>query len=92
MVAAGLCVAHKKRRRLGLTLGWGGFILGLVSIFTGMAMPQGTLLGLGFLLLFSAALVGIIVARIVYASKINESHVWLKGCGTEFLDSLPPLP
>jgi hypothetical protein len=57
-----------------------------------MAMPQGTLLGLGFLLLFSAALVGIIVARIVYASKINESHVWLKGCGTEFLDSLPPLP
>lgn len=92
MVAAGLCVAHKKRRRLGLTLGWGGFGLGLVAIFAGAAMPQGALLGLGFLLLFSAALVGIIVARIVYASKINESQVWLKGCGTEFLDSLPPLP
>jgi hypothetical protein len=35
---------------------------------------------------------GMIMARIVYARKIDKSYVWLKGCGSEFLDSLPPLP
>jgi hypothetical protein len=93
IVAPGLCVAHKKRRKLGLTLGWGGFVLGLVSIFAGVAgRQQGTLFAFGLLLLFSAALVGIVMGRIVYASKIDKSQIWLKGCGAEFLDSLPPLP
>jgi hypothetical protein len=46
----------------------------------------------GVLLLFAAILAGMRMARIVYASKIDKSQVWLKGCGAEFLDSLPPLP
>jgi hypothetical protein len=46
----------------------------------------------GLLVLLVSILVGINMARIVYAQKIEKSHVWLKGCGAEFLDSLPPLP
>jgi hypothetical protein len=93
VVAPGLCVAHKKRRRLALTLGWGGFGLGLVAIFAGAALPEpGVLLAIGILLLLSAVLTSIIMGRIVYASRIDKSHVRLKGCGAEFLDSLPPLP
>ncbi len=94
MVGAGLCVAHKKRRRLALTLGWGGFGLGLGLIFASAsgAAQSGALLGFGVLLLLSAAVAGVFMARIVYATRIDKTHVWLKGCGAEFLDSLPPLP
>jgi hypothetical protein len=93
MVAAGLCAAHKKRRLLGVALAWTGFVLGIALLFAGIGNPQqGVLAACGVLLLFAAILVGMRMARIVYASKIDKSQVWLKGCGTEFLDSLPPLP
>ena len=46
----------------------------------------------GILLIVAAAIVGILMGRVVYAQKIDEKYVWLKGCGAEFLDSLPPLP
>ncbi len=44
------------------------------------------------LLLFASALTGMVLSRVVTARKIDKDYVWLKGCGPEFLDSLPPLP
>jgi len=46
----------------------------------------------GLLVLLASILTGINMTRIVYAQKIDKNYAWLKGCGPEFLDSLPPLP
>jgi hypothetical protein len=93
IVAPGLCSAHKKRRRLGITLAWFGFGLGVALIFADLnADDRSMWFALGILLMLAAALVGIFMGRVVYAHKIEPTQVWLKGCGADFLDSLPPLP
>jgi hypothetical protein len=91
LVAPGLCARHKKRRQLGLFIGWGGLVAGIALMFAG-GSDQGAYLGLGILLVLVSALTGMIVSRVLVARKIDQDYVWLKGCGAEFLDSLPPLP
>jgi hypothetical protein len=68
--------------------------LGLVLLFLGFSdqVSSPVVGGVGMLLILVSALVGIIATRILIARKIDENYVWLKGCGPEFLDSLPPLP
>jgi hypothetical protein len=95
LVAAGLCAAHKKRRRVAVAVAWIGFITGMGLLTWGVGDTtgyNGVFAVAGLIVLLVSILVGINRARIVYAQKIETSHVWLKGCGAEFLDSLPPLP
>jgi hypothetical protein len=94
-VAAGLCAVHKKRRRRGITLAWTSFIAGIGLLtwgFSDSTANGGVFAAVGIIAVLGSILAGIIVSRIVYAQKIDKSLVWLKGCGAEFLDSLPPLP
>jgi hypothetical protein len=92
-VAPGLCLEHKKRRRLGLTLAGCGFGLGLALIFADLNADGRSLwFAVGIVLMLAAALVGIFMRRVVYAHKIEKHEIWLKGCGPQFLDSLPQLP
>jgi hypothetical protein len=95
LVAAGLCVAHKKRRRLAIIFAWTSFIVGVFLLswgFRDSTSNGGVFAAAGLLVVLASILTGIILARIVYAQKIDRSYAWLKGCGPEFLDSLPPLP
>ena len=90
-VNAGLCIEHKKRRRLALTFGWAGALGGIVLLFSGVGSSPGVWESLaGVLLILGSSMAGRIFARIVYARKIDKTHIYLKGCGTAFLDSLPP--
>jgi len=94
-VAAGLCAAHTKRRRVGIIVAWTSFIAGLGLMTFGFRDTTGhggVFAAVGMLALLAAALAAIILTRVVYAQKIDKEFVWLKGCGAEFLDSLPPLP
>jgi hypothetical protein len=86
-IAPGLCSRHRRRRRVFMAIGWGGFFLGLAFFFPG---PLETAAGpaIGMLIIFAAILAGMSGARIVYPSRITKEEVRLKGCGAEFLDSL----
>jgi hypothetical protein len=95
LVGAGLCAAHKKRRRLAILIAWASFIIGvgLLAWATRESAGNGAAFAAAAVAaLLAAILAGIIAARVVYAQRIDKSFVWLKGCGAEFLDSLPPLP
>jgi hypothetical protein len=85
----GLCARHKQKRLLGICIGWGGFILGSSA----MVMAWGSNhAGAGLLLLFATLgliITGMIMSRIVYAKRIDERYVLLKGCGEAFLEGLP---
>jgi hypothetical protein len=88
-VSPGLCLAHKQRRRLGLGIGWGGFLFGFIasSVAFGNDSP-----GLGALLALATLgciIAGMIVSRIVYPKRIDDRYVQLAGCGEPFLAELP---
>jgi hypothetical protein len=87
-VSPGLCSKHLKRRRVSLSIGWAGFLIGLLVIPVGFAQDAPGLVVLGLLGMVVSIIVGIVGARIVYPSRITKEQIRLKGCGEAFLDSL----
>lgn len=88
-VSPGLCEAHKQKRVQGMWLGWGGFIVGFIAMVSAFESHRP---GLGLLLLlamFACIIAGMIMSRIVYAKRIDDRYVQLRGCGDAFLQELP---
>ena len=88
-VNPGLCARHKQKRKLGIWLGWGGFIVGFIAMSAAFGNNQP---GLGLLFLiatFALIITGMVMSRIVYAKRIDDRYVRLKGCGEPFLADLP---
>lgn len=87
IVAPGLCSAHKKRRRIGISVAWAMLLAGFALLFMGKLALVG-----GLLLILIALLVSVSATRIVRAIRIDAQYIRLKGCGSAFLDSMPPFP
>lgn len=88
-VNPGLCARHKQKRSNGIWLGWGGLVGGFIAMSWAF---QNHRPGLGLLLLFATlgcVIAGLIMSRIVYAKRIDDRYVLLKGCGPAFLEGLP---
>ncbi len=88
------------RRRL-IMISWVIALVGVASFFTGIAalasegsfQPLGPwLLGAGGLAAFFGIINGNFGARVVYATKIDDQFVWIKGVCPEYLAELPPWP
>lgn len=89
-VAPGLCYAHKKRRRIGIAIAWTLLLGGVALLSLGVAGGESAGIAGGTLLILVALLVSISVTRILRATRIDAQYIRLKGCGPEFLDSIPP--
>jgi hypothetical protein len=90
VIAPGLCAAHKTRRRIGMGIAWALLLAGFALIGFGMkGKNPGAVFG-GFLVILLAVIVSTTVTRILRANRIDARYVRLKGCGTAFLDSMPP--
>jgi len=90
-VSPGLCRVHKRKRAMGIALGWSGFILGMIAINLGASAGRSDLAALAGVVMLVLMVTGVVLSRIVVARRIDDRYVRLKGCGPEFLDSLPPL-
>ncbi len=88
-VELGLCEAHRARRRNGLILAWSGMAVGLVGLLAGAAYGSGAMAIGGFVVLVALPIVGSLMARAAYPTRIDDRWVWLK-VGRPFLDGLPP--
>ena len=89
VVLIGLCERHQKRVLWGRIVGWGGLALEIALAWAsaGLDMPA---LGIAALLLAGPWLIAtMVVNRLVVVHRIDETYVRLKGCGPEFLRSLP---
>lgn len=86
VVEVGVCDLHHKRRRLGIAIGWLGFLVSLGAfIATIESVPE---LGLVFLLtMFVTPVVGIVMAQVVSTTRIDDRQAWLK-TGRPFLESI----
>jgi hypothetical protein len=85
----GLCERHQRRVLIGRILGWGGFAAIVAAVGLGLALDIDGLWAIGLLVFLPWALATILVARLIYATRIDKELIRIKGCGRDFLDSLP---
>ena len=86
VVEVGVCDQHHKRRRLGIAIGWLGFLASFVGMIATLdPVPE---LGLLFLLtMIATPIVGALMAQVVSATRIDNQQAWLK-TGRAFLESI----
>ena len=93
-VTPGLCAQHTRKRRYFIAGAWLGVVAGMVVLIGGSQMGDvgGWVMSGGTLLLLASIVFGMIGGRIVWAKHISKEYTRLKGCGPQFLDSLPQFP
>lgn len=90
MVAPGLCSEHKKRRRIVIGIAWAVLVAGVALMIVGIENHQSVSAVVSLLLILVAAVMSTTVTRILRPNRIDAQYVRLKGCGSPFLDSMPP--
>ena len=96
-IKVGLCERHRKRRRNLLWMS-GGFLVLTVAAFLVSSLVDNAIIdfaipfaigGFSFLLcLFFLAAANISL----FAKKIDDQHLWIKGINADFLQKFPELP
>ncbi|NHZ34828.1 hypothetical protein [Massilia rubra] len=85
----GLCDRHR-RQRLHLSLAsLGVFFLGLAGLYTTAQSRNSLLLLLSALMILVSLLMRVAAMRTLRPVFIDQHDIRLKGCGADFLDSLP---
>jgi hypothetical protein len=88
----GLCDEHRAKRRTYIWLTLALVLGGLAGFVLAINMNDGTPAIIGFLLLITALVFGIIATRVTYPTKIDDRFVWLKGVNADYLDQFPQWP
>jgi hypothetical protein len=91
-VDLGLCEEHSAKRRTYIWISWLLALGGVAGFVLAMSAHDGTPALIGFLLLLTAIVFGVITSRVVYPSKIDDRFVWLKGVNADYLNQLPAWP
>ncbi len=91
-VHVGLCERHLNHRRIAIFVSLGLLVLGIVFIVLAIGNESGGAALLGMAMLLAAALYGGFGARMIYASRIDERFVWIKGVSREYLAQFPQWP
>lgn len=90
-VDLGLCETHRRRRLMGLGVGWGGLILALTLFYLAVVGGGAPLAVGGIILLIAAIVAGLVVVPQVQPARIDADLVYLKA-GQAFVASLPHSP
>jgi hypothetical protein len=94
-IEVGLCDRHRRSRAVNVALVSVAVLLGSLYVFTQVRATE-LLLPLLATVGLIGGVVGLLYAavgiRVVRATKITDTHIWLKGAGEKFLASLPTAP
>jgi predicted RNA-binding Zn-ribbon protein involved in translation (DUF1610 family) len=87
-----LCRDQIARRRWATAGGWLGALLGILLMIAGFnadgaAVP--VLIMTGIVLMLVSVITGLVMSRMVRATRITKDYVWLKGVHPDFLATLP---
>lgn len=96
-IRVGLCSRAMARRRWGIATAWLSFVVGAFLFIFGLVSdkpnnPTVWLSMLGLLGGLAGAIIGVVISRVVVASKITKDYVWLKGVHPGYLAALPDWP
>jgi len=88
-------MAHRRNR---IIAAWMAALTGVLMFIGGIALIEpmedaGVILMLtGIATFFIAIVAGATLSRMVQVSRMTDTHIWLRGCCSEFRNSLPELP
>ena len=85
----GLCETHAKARRRDILITWVLVLLAFVSFYLAAATEEMTSFFVALVILFCAAIYGLVKVRIVTPRKIDDHYVWLTGISTDYLEQFP---
>ncbi len=84
-----VCPEHRAKRRNAIIVSWLLVVGGIAATIAGFANESGWIGGIGGVAFLGGVIYGIVKGRLVYATKIDKEHLWLGGCGKNFLAELP---
>ncbi|MDX6692831.1 MAG: hypothetical protein QOF02_434 [Blastocatellia bacterium] len=90
-IEAGLCAAHRARRRQEKLWGVYMMLAAAVMFFLGIAIEGLFALLIGSFILFAVACIYLaFLGDPLSIAKIKEPYIWLKGADANYLNELPP--
>jgi hypothetical protein len=87
--AVPLCEAHRARRVRGIMIGWGLALLSMGALAIAISQESGAWGAISGVLLLTGLITGMVMARLLTPTKIDEHLMTLKGCCPAFLAKLP---
>jgi hypothetical protein len=84
-----VCRRHRSARRNALLIGWGLELAALALVIGGAANEWTWMVLMGGGAFLGGLIYGLARGRLVFARKIDKEHVWMGGCGSEFLAQFP---
>jgi hypothetical protein len=91
-IAAPLCPLHLSRRRARITGSWTVVLIVAVAMEWARGPDLASISQVGVVALPAGLAAAVFAHRLLAAKRIDDSHVWLKGAGPEFLNSIPSGP
>lgn len=88
-IAIGLCEAHRQRRSTLNKTAVGILLLSGATLFGAISYESGMLGWTTAALLTVGIIVAIVAASTLSAGRISDTQARFRGCGNDFLDSLP---
>lgn len=73
-VQVSLCERHVSLRRVGIAIGWGAPLVGIAAV---IALPEGVGLAMLLLALLLGPVIGLLMARVIDARRMDDTHAWL---------------
>jgi DNA-directed RNA polymerase subunit RPC12/RpoP len=89
-IGFGICPEHARKRFVSGAVSAGVSICGLLILFLSGGASWILMLGAGVTI--SGVVLGFVRGNLVTTCKADKTHVWLKGGGSAFLESLPDWP
>jgi hypothetical protein len=88
-VTFGLCAEHKRRRNLALLIGFSGIALSIAVIVVAALASAPALIPIALVMILGFIVYTVVRARALLPVRIDRFGAQLKGCGEDFLASLP---
>lgn len=84
-----ICDSHLKKRKNFVIFQWTALLLMIAGFILGAALNSELLFILSLLLLLMVVIAAI-AGRMIHLAKFKDDHLWVRGTGKAFLQSLPP--
>ena len=88
-ISVALCERHQRRLHGAQMVGWGGFAAIMLAFVLGVSLGHWEVAGIGLLAVPIWLIALFVLLPQLTAARITKEEIRIRGCGRDFLDSLP---
>ncbi len=89
VVLVPLCEEHRRKRAIAIAVSWGLVLDSFLCFVLAIVYSLGYVALVGLASLLAGIVMGVWKGTLVSAAKIDDSYLWVRGYGPEFLKNLP---